>query len=223
MSQQKNERYNDLKTDAFFCNRKLNRGFLNLLLSTLAVLLFPGMVAAADFYTFRDKGGDVYFTNIPGHGHHKVRLPLKKDKLQMSGINVSCHIEAYEPIIASTSEHFTVDSDLIRAVIKTESNFNPQAISPRGALGLMQLMPGTAQEMGVADPFDPVENIRGGVRYLSRLLVALDGDFSLALAAYNAGLSRVIGQNKVPPIQETRDYVERVLNYYRNLKNVKKL
>lgn len=191
---------------------------MSLLLSVVAALLFSGLVVAADIYTFRDEGGVAYFTNTPGHGRYKVRLPLKKAGLKPAGTIPACHREAYEPIIASTSEHFTVDSDLVRAVIKAESNFNPQAISPKGALGLMQLMPGTAQEMGVADPFDPVENIRGGVRYLSRLLTTLNGDFPLALAAYNAGPSRVIGQNKIPPIRETRDYVERVLNYYRNLK-----
>jgi len=182
------------------------------------VLRFSIPAPAADIYTFRDEGGVAYFTNIPGHGRYKVQLPLKKAGLRPSGTTPACHREAYEPVIASTSEHFTVDSDLVRAVIKAESNFNSRAISPKGALGLMQLMPDTAKDLGVADPFDPVENIRGGVRYLSQLLATLNGDFSLALAAYNAGPSRVIGQNRIPPIRETRDYVERVLHYYRNLK-----
>lgn len=111
-----------------------------------------------------------------------------------------------------------MDPDIIRAVITAESNYNEQAVSPKGALGLMQLMPMTAREMGVEDAFDPVQNIYGGVRYLSGLLDTLNDDLPLALAAYNAGPSRVLEQKRIPPIPETLSYVERVLNLYRNFK-----
>jgi soluble lytic murein transglycosylase-like protein len=99
-----------------------------------------------------------------------------------------------------------------------ESGFNPRALSPKGAMGLMQLMPSTAREMGVADPFDPVDNIHGGVAYLGRQLEALNGNIPLALAAYNAGPVRVSMFNRVPPFAETRRYVEDVLNHYYHFK-----
>jgi hypothetical protein len=190
---------------------------------SLFFLAASGSVPAmADVYMFRDDGGSVYFTNVPGAGRFKVRLPLKEET---AGVKKNLKAVArqiapdttklvYEPVIATAGELFAVDPHLIRAVIKAESNFNPQAVSLKGASGLMQLMPATAEDLGVADPFDPVENILGGTKYLSRLLDALDGNLPLALAAYNAGPLRVIGKNRIPHIPETRDYVERVLRYY---------
>jgi soluble lytic murein transglycosylase-like protein len=179
----------------------------------------------ADVYMFRDKGGGVCFTNVPGEGRFKVRLPLKKEKARTKKGQNTAHTASdpqkltYEPVIATAGEYFAVDPDLIRAVIKAESNFNPRAVSPKGATGLMQLMPGTAEDLGVDDPFDPVENIFGGTKYLSRLLDILNGNLPLALAAYNAGPLRVIGKNRIPHIPETRDYVARVLKYYKKSNN----
>jgi len=126
--------------------------------------------------------------------------------------------EIYEPIITSVSQRFTLDPDLVRAVIKAESNFNPRAVSPKGAMGLMQLMPATAKEMVVANPFNPEENINAGVRYLGKLLQLFNSNLPLALAAYNAGPGRVIGRNEIPRIEETRNYVQRVMAYYKNFK-----
>jgi soluble lytic murein transglycosylase-like protein len=187
------------------------------------LLIFSGAagVSAADIYHFNDNGGENYYTNIPGPGRAKVRLPLigeKKNKMKWSPAASAYQKDAYEPVIASAGRHFAVDPNLIRAVIKAESNYNERAVSPKGALGLMQLMPATARDMNVTDPFDPVANIHGGVRYLSQLLWAFNGDFSLALAAYNAGPARVSSRSGIPHFPETRAYVGRVLNLYNNLK-----
>ena len=188
-------------------------------------IVFGSATAMADVYMFRDDGGGVYFTNIPGEGRFKVRLPLKQTKAEVKKEGKTMRIasalksESFEPFISTAGERFSVDPDLIRAVIRAESNFNPLAVSPKGATGLMQLMPGTAEDLGVADPFDPGENILGGAKYLSRLLDTLNGNLPLALAAYNAGPLRVIGQNRIPPIKETHDYVARVLRYYKKFNN----
>ena len=113
-----------------------------------------------------------------------------------------------------------MDSDLVKAVIKAESNFNHQAVSRKGARGLMQLMPATASSLQVHDSFHPEKNIDGGVRYLRYLLNVFRGDLSLALAAYNAGEKAVAKyNNSIPPYQETQHYVRRVLSYFNQYKN----
>jgi len=117
----------------------------------------------------------------------------------------------FEDIIQQASEKYKVDVDLIRAVIKTESGYNPKAVSHCGAMGLMQLMPGTAKGLGVTDPFDPKENIFGGVKLLHRLLGKYKNNISLALAAYNAGSGAVDRYGGIPPYQETQTYIKRVM------------
>ena len=117
----------------------------------------------------------------------------------------------YDTLIRRHASNYGVQADLVRAVIQVESGFNPRARSPKGAVGLMQLMPTTAAALGVADRYDPAENIRGGVAYLSRLLSQYGGNEELALAAYNAGPQAVERYgNDVPPYRETQDYVRRV-------------
>jgi soluble lytic murein transglycosylase-like protein len=120
--------------------------------------------------------------------------------------------------VNSASDQHRVDPDLIRSVIKAESGFNPHAVSPKGAQGLMQLMPSTASQLGVKDAFAPGENIEGGTRYLRDLLVLYNNDMAKALAAYNAGPQRVAQYNGVPPYRETHAYVARVIKDFNHTK-----
>jgi soluble lytic murein transglycosylase-like protein len=121
---------------------------------------------------------------------------------------------SFASIIESISQKYGVDPSLVGAVIKNESNYDADAESYAGALGLMQLMPSTATSLGVSDPLDPYQNIEGGVKYLSNLLDMYNGDVSLALAAYNAGPGAVNTYDGIPPYQETQTYVQRVLSTY---------
>lgn len=136
-------------------------------------------------------------------------IPADKAKL-MEMINVN---------IDASSKKYGVDPNLIRAVIQQESSYNPDSLSHTGAQGLMQLMPGTADALGVKDPWDISQNIEGGTKYIRDQLQTFNGDIKLALAAYNAGLGSVKKYNGIPPYEETQDYVVKVLDYYKQYTN----
>ena len=148
------------------------------------------------------------FTNAPSHPGYRMVI-----KNGPSG-SVTMGPRRFKSIVRSASERYGVDPHLVWAVIKVESNFNPEAVSRKGARGLMQLMPATARMHRVDNIHDPNENIRAGVRHLRRLLDRFKGNLRLGLAAYNAGTKAVEKYRNVPPYSETRKYVRRVLRYY---------
>lgn len=139
---------------------------------------------------------------------HPIFIPAEWRKAKKSSRNFGS--DEIRKIVSYYSGHYNLDENLVNAVITVESNWNPNAMSTAGACGLMQLMPGTADDMGVSDIFDPTENISGGTQYLSKMMEMFDDDTTLALAAYNAGPGNVLKHGGVPPFQETQDYVVRV-------------
>lgn len=181
------------------------------LVLALLVLALPRPVDA-QIYAWRDAAGQMVLSDrppVPGTAVQTFDVPKTRGvRVTRPPTRASAK---FDPFIDEHATANGVDPDLVRAVIQVESAFNPHAVSPKGAMGLMQLMPATAVELGVANPFDPAENIGGGVRYLKRLLARYDDQVELALAAYNAGPGAVdkYGQ-KVPPYRETRDYVQRI-------------
>lgn len=183
------------------------------LLAAAAVLLLIGVLptrADAQIYSWRDASGRLVLSDRP-MGPSVTTYAVRESAMIRSTRPVwGASPREYEPLIRLHANEHGVRTDLVRAVIQTESAFNPTAVSPKGALGLMQLMPGTARELGVSDPFDPAQNIRGGVRYLRQLLDRYADNEILALAAYNAGPGAVDRYGAVPPYRETRDYVAKV-------------
>ena len=178
--------------------------------------------ARADIYSYRDENGVLNFTNIrPNDSRYKVRVAYKQPKrhypapTKTAVYNNDLHPQTLPPrletIVNNVSQFFSVDKSLVQAVIHAESDFDPHAVSPKGALGLMQLMPETAQRYGVRDIFDPEQNIIGGVHYLSDLLETFDQNIRLAVAAYNAGKKAVLRYGGVPPFPETERYVNKVM------------
>ncbi len=171
-----------------------------------------GLSAPADIYRYVDKNGVWHFTNVPTH--NRYRLFIKTGTNRSAGYAGRC-IKKYESVITEAANRFGVDSSLIKAVIKAESDFDHYAVSRCGAQGLMQLMPQTAYDMEVDDPFNPAENIFGGTRYLKTMLVRFKNNIALALSAYNAGPENVEKYHDIPPFPETRAFIKKVLKYYR--------
>jgi soluble lytic murein transglycosylase-like protein len=183
------------------------------MVALFALLAAVPRTADAQIFSWQDENGRLVVSNVaPGTN---MGIPAY-DVPETEGIRATRYVEpeksrSFDDLIAEHASRNGVRRDLVRAVIQVESAFNPRAVSNKGAMGLMQLMPATARQFGVANPFDPDENVRGGVAYLRQLLDRYEGDERLALAAYNAGPGAVDRHGQtVPPFRETRDYVSRV-------------
>lgn len=170
------------------------------ILLTLVLLGVP-VGAIADIYKYVDANGVVHFTNTPTTNDFRLYVKEGSGKLTV------------HDLISRYANFYRLEEALVQAVIKVESNFNPYAVSRKGALGMMQLIPQTAQMLKVRDPLDPEENIRGGSRYLRMMLDQFKGDLDLALAAYNAGPTAVVTHGGIPPYSETIRYVDKVKYY----------
>jgi len=173
-----------------------------------------GTSSHADIYKYVNENGITIFTNIPDGSDAKSNA---KKVISEGASRPARNIRDsnyYNDIIYSTSDKYNLEPSLIKAVITAESNWKPAAVSSKGAIGLMQLMPSTASDMLVNNPYDPEDNIKGGSKYLRYLLDIFNGDLRLALAAYNAGPETVRRFGGVPPISETQQYVKRVLSLY---------
>jgi soluble lytic murein transglycosylase len=174
----------------------------------------PASAGGRQIYAFVDASGVTHFTNRP-RGDKRFKPVQLRDN--MSKPASKYHVprsRRYDPLIGDAAANEGVPPALVKAVIAAESAFRSDAVSRKGAQGLMQLMPDTAEQMGVENPFEPDQNVRGGTSYL-RSMIERYGDLGRALAAYNAGPSAVDRYGGIPPYRETRDYVDRVLTYYR--------
>lgn len=166
--------------------------------------------AKADIFVHKDSQGVLHFTNVPNHAGYRTVIREWGNGSRISQLAPG----RLEEIIRSAADRYGIDPNFVRAVIKAESDFNTQARSSKGAQGLMQLMPDTARLHNVSNVYNPDENIDGGVRHLRLLLDRYQGDLRLTLAGYNAGVQAVEKYGGVPPYPETREYIQRVLDYH---------
>jgi soluble lytic murein transglycosylase-like protein len=193
-------------------------GALTASVFTIAVLMAEP--ARAVVYTFTDASGITHFTNVPsdpryaGMARASFRVLAYKSVKTSTGYPTA--LERYAPLVKKAAREHSLDQALLQAMIAAESGFDPYAVSPKGAVGLMQLMPETARRYGVHNLYDPAENIQGGAKYLRDLMRKFNNDLSLTLAAYNAGEDAIIQYgHRIPPYRETLQYVPRVLTLYR--------
>jgi len=180
------------------------------LAAAFVVTAVLGSAARADVYVYKDKSGVLTFTNVPNHAGYRRVLRESRGQISVGPLTNA----SYDDLIQTASGRYNIDPQLIRAVIKAESDFNARARSQKGAMGLMQLMPETDRLHNIGDAYNPSENVEGGARHLRMLLDRYQGDLELSLAAYNAGSAAVEKHHGIPPFSETREYVRRVLRFY---------
>lgn len=206
-----------------------NMEFKRLSTAVCLLLLSANPAAAGDIFVGTQEQDSVVLSNVPTDENFSifVRAPIEalppaapatgERGVEPRGTRaIMARAATYAPLVEEVARQARLDPVLLHAVIATESAYNPQARSPKGARGLMQLMPATARRYGVVDAYEPRNNILGGARYLADLMTMFDQDVQLALAAYNAGEQAVIRHGRrVPPYRETGAYVPRVLDYYR--------
>lgn len=211
-------------------NNKLSIYTLGIVACLLICMVsLPQETLANSYYYTKTENGTFYYTNIKPKSKDYKSLDspwgVLKTAPKVNRINKNGKYKystVYDRHIESTARWYGIDPLLIKAIIKVESNFNPRAVSSKGAMGMMQLMPGTAKKNGVKDTFDAQENIEGGVRYFSKLMLMFNHRLTLAIAGYNAGENAVIKYGyKIPPYPETIDYVQKVYIHYDNLRNKK--
>jgi hypothetical protein len=197
-----------------------------IILAAALIACFPLATVHADIYRYTDQNGVLHFTNVNGGGKNHKRIRSEAGEARSDGrtprarssspapISSSNFPSAYAEMISSSCDRHGVDPSLVHAIVKVESDFNPYAMSTKGAMGLMQLMPETAVNLNVKNTFNPAENIDGGVKYLRYLIDRYEGNLSLALAAYNSGETAVKRWGTIPPFRETQNYVQRILKIY---------
>jgi len=201
------------------------------LLAAALLSLLAAPAARADLYGYVDERGVAHFSNVPLDQRYFLFRRERRDSALPGANSVIINVPAaaprrtlrvnpaqrrqYAPLVAAVARQHRLSPALLHAVITVESGYNPRALSPKGASGLMQLMPATARRYAVTDIWDPKQNVDGGARYLRDLLSMFNDDLGLALAAYNAGEGAVIQHgNRIPPYPETRSYVPKVLQHY---------
>ncbi|MCP3942436.1 MAG: lytic transglycosylase domain-containing protein [Desulfobacteraceae bacterium] len=178
------------------------------------LVCFPIDFSRADIYRYINSEGILHYTNIPTSSDYILYI-----REESMGISADAVLQTYDVIIQKAQAEYGVEFSLIKAVIQTESGFNRRAVSKKGAKGLMQIMPDNYETLSVSDPFDPLQNIMGGTRYLKHLLNRYDDKLPLALAAYNAGPEAVDKYGRIPPYKETMTYVQKVIILYNRYKN----
>lgn len=180
---------------------------LNFLLLLFLILLSRPILFAGNIYYYKDKNGVMHFTDLPNSDKYKPVNFYFSDE--------SNSHNQYSVWVRKYSRLYNLDPDLVRAVMKVESDYNPRAESEEGAQGLMQIMPKTQKDLGLETPFDPEANIKAGTKYLRSMLDRFL-DLKIALAAYNAGPSTIKKYQGIPPFPETKDYINKVLRLYSN-------
>jgi hypothetical protein len=202
-------------------NARMKKVFFCLSIIT-ALLISDRCLFSQTLYAYLDENGTRVFTNIAPTSpvtDLKITGAVPTPAPTPSPAPSNSKSEAYNSIIEKYASDYHLDASLIKSIIATESGFNPKAISPKGARGLMQLMPATAEQLGVSNSFDPEQNIQGGVKHLRSLMDSFNDDISLSLAAYNAGENRVQRLGRIPPIKETQNYVQSVTKLYNKSKS----